>query len=172
MTLKSTLTGIGFVFSFSIVALAQTKAASHADQAFLRMAAESDMTEAHIGQMAEAQASRSQVKDFAQKLTHDHTSAYEQLTALGAKTGGSVPAGIDARKIPAVVQLTKLKGTRFDHQFAQDEVRNHEKAIAAFKREAEHGQNADVKAYANKMIPTLEDHLHQAQALEKPAKHS
>jgi predicted outer membrane protein len=76
--------------------------------------------------------------------------------------------GIDVRKISTVEQLMKLKGKRFDHQFVQAEIRDHEKAIADFKRESQHGQDPDVKAYASKMIPILEGHLRQAKALAKP----
>jgi putative membrane protein len=172
MTLKSTLTGLGCMLVLSLPALAQTKAANSADRVFIKMAAEADMTEAHIGQMAENQSSQSQIKDLAQKLIHDHTDAYQQLAALAGKTGDSIPTGIDVRKITAVEQLMKLKGARFDHQFVQEEIRDHERAIAQFKREAEHGQNPDLKAYASKMIPVLEDHLRLAQALDKPARHS
>jgi putative membrane protein len=136
------------------------------------MAAQANMTEAHIGQMAETQASESQVKDFGQKLINDHTDAYTQLTALAAKTGESIPTGIDVRKISTVEQLMKLKGKQFDHQFVQSEIRDHEKAIADFKREAQRGQDPDVKAYASKMIPILEGHLKQAKTLAKPVKHS
>ena len=70
------------------------------------------------------------------------------------------------------MQLVHLKGNNFDRQFVQDEIAGHRRAIAAFKREAEHGQDADVKAYANKMIPVLEKHLHMAEELAKPTKRS
>jgi putative membrane protein len=172
MMLKSTVTGLGCVLVLSLPALAQTKAANNADRAIIWMAAVADMTEAHIGQMAENQASESQVKDLAQKLIHDHTDAYQQLAAVAVKNGDSVPAGIDVRKITAVEQLMKLKGAQFDRVFVQEEIRDHERAIAEFKREAQHGQNPDVKAYASKMIPVLEDHLRLAQALAKPGKHN
>jgi putative membrane protein len=121
--------------------------------------------------MAENQASQSQVKDFGQKLTHDHTDAYEQLGALAAKTGGGIPTGIDVRKIAAVEQLTKLKGARFDRVFLQEEIRDHQRALAEFKREAQHGKDPDVKTYASKMIPVLEAHLHEAETLAKRPKH-
>jgi putative membrane protein len=172
MTLKSILPGLGCALVLSVPALAQTKRATNADRAFMRMAAEADMTEAHIGQMAESQASQSQVKDFGQMLDRDHTDAYQQLTALAAKTGDSIPKGIDIRKEAAVEQLIKLKGKQFDRRFLQEEIRDHQKALAAFKREAQHGQDPDVKAYASKMIPVLEGHLHQAETLAKPARHS
>jgi putative membrane protein len=167
VTLKKLLPSLGCVLVLSLPVLAQAKT-SPADRAFMQMAARANMTEAHIGQMAETQASESQVKDFGQTLIHDHTDAYTQLTALAAKTGESIPKGIDVRKISTVEQLMKLKGKRFDHQFVQAEIRDHEKAIADFKREAQHGQDPDVKAYASKMIPVLEGHLRQAKALVKP----
>jgi putative membrane protein len=171
MTSNKLLPSLGCVLVLSLPLLAQAKT-SRADSAFMKMAAQADMTEAHIGQMTETQASQSEVKDFGQKLIHDHTDAYAQLTSLAAKTGESIPKGINVRKITTVEQLTKLKGKRFDHQFVQAEIRDHEKAIADFKREAQHGQDPDVKAYASKMIPILEGHLRQAKALSKHVKHT
>jgi putative membrane protein len=167
VTSKKLLPSLGCILVLSLPMLAQNKT-SRADTAFMKMAAQADMTEAHIGQMTENQAFQSEVKDFGQKLIHDHTDAYTQLTALAAKTGESIPKGIDVRKIPTVEQLMKLKGKRFDHQFVQAEIRDHEKAIADFRREAQHGQDPDIKAYASKMIPVLEGHLRQAKALAKP----
>ena len=51
------------------------------------MAAVADMTEAHLGQMAEGKAARSGIKDFGQTLVKDHTKAYQELTALDNKLG-------------------------------------------------------------------------------------
>jgi putative membrane protein len=169
MTSNNILSAVGCVLVLSLPGLGQAKA-SAADQAFMKMAAQSDMTEAHIGQMAANQASQSQVKDFGQKLTHDHTDAYAELAMLATKTGSSIPKGIDIRRISAVEQLKKLKGKKFDRQFVLEEIRDHEKAIVEFKREAQHGKDPDVKAYASKMIPVLQDHLSQAKALAKPAR--
>jgi putative membrane protein len=169
MTFHKTFSGVGCVLVLALSALAQVKTSP--DLAFMKMAAQANMTEAHIGQMAANQASQSQIKDFGQKLIHDHTDGYEQLATLAAKTGDSIPRGIDVRKISAVEQLMKLKGKQFDHQFVLEEIRDHERAIAAFKREAQSGRDPDVKAYASKMIPVLQDHLSQAKALAKPVKH-
>jgi hypothetical protein len=38
------------------------------------------------------------------------------------------------------------------------------------KRKAEHGQDPDVRALANKTIPVVEKHLQMAEACAKPAK--
>ena len=80
------------------------------------------MTEAHEGQMAERQATRAEVKNFAKTLVSYHTESYEHLTELAAKTGESIPKGIDSSKNRTIQQLLHLKGQAFDRGFARDEV--------------------------------------------------
>jgi putative membrane protein len=153
--------------AFCAVASAQTGNLSAADRNFMKTAAEVNMTEAHLGQMAQERASDEGVKSFGQTLVQDHTRAYEELTALATKTGESIPKGIDVRRDHAIEGLARDKGAGFDRSFVRHEVQDHQRTIAEFKREAEKGQNADVKAYAQKMIPALEEHLHKAEGLEK-----
>ncbi len=150
-----------------IPALAQSAKLSARDKEFLKMAAVADMTEAHLGQMAEGKAARSGIKDFGQTLVKDHTKAYQELTALDNKLGQQIPKGINTRRDKAVERLADLKGKRFDGQFLRDEVQDHERVLAAFRREAQHGQDQDIKAYANQELPTMEEHLRQAERLLK-----
>jgi len=163
-TILAVAAGGAFV---ALLATAQSTALSKSDKAFLDTAANVNMTEAHLGQMAQADASTTPIKDFGQKLSRDHTNAYETLTALAQKVGAEIPKGINVKSDRTVADLMATKGSSFDRLFLTSEVRDHEKVIAEFKREAEHGQDAQVKAYANKMLPVLEDHLHTAQSLEK-----
>jgi putative membrane protein len=163
----------GTLFTLSVVpAVAQPSALSNADKQFLVLAAKANMTEAHLGQMAESAAPDANLKSFAETLVQDHTKAYEELTVLSSKTGGSIPKGINTANDSAIQQLTRLKGTGFERRFLQHEIQDHERTIAAFKREAEHGHNPDVKAYAQKQLPTLEDHLHKAQELARNERHA
>jgi putative membrane protein len=149
-------------------ALLRGAALSKTDAQFMKMAAVANMTEAHLGQMAEAQAARQGVKDFGQKLSTDHTNAYQGLTELANKTGDTIPKAIGREQ--TIARLAHLKGNQFDRAFLLDEVHAHRSVILAFRHEAEHGENADVKLWAQNMIPTLEDHLHMAESLEKQGK--
>lgn len=133
------------------------------DKRFLITTAKADMTEAHEGQMAESQAVRVDVRDFAATMVQDHTNSYEQLTELASKYGVSIPKGIDSSKVRPIEQLARLKGSRFDRDFSADEVVAHRQELMAFKREAAHGNDADVKAYAGKMLPVLEKDLRLAE---------
>lgn len=148
-------------------ALALAQAPSNADKQFLITAAKADMTEAHEGQMAQSQGVSDQIKSFGKMLEQDHTQNFQQLQTLAAKLGVTLPAGIDTAKIATIKQLERLKGDAFDRAFARDEVATHKEAIAVFKREADHGSDPDVKAFAQQTVPVLEKHLSTAQDAEK-----
>jgi putative membrane protein len=165
---KSILTGLLCCALGGMAALAQTSTAPKSDQDFLNMAAQTDMTEAHLGQLATNQAAAQEIKDFAQMLVTDHTNDYQQLGMLASKTGNTIPTGLDAKQDKMIAPFEKLKGAAFDRRFAHEMVAGHTKAIAEYKREAQDGQNADIKAYASQTLPTLQKHLEAAQGLEKP----
>lgn len=147
--------------------LAQSTQLSPKDKEFLKMAAVSNMTEAHLGEMAEGKAAQTGIKDYGQMLVKDHTKAYQELSVLDSKLGQSIPKGINVRRDKAVEKLADLKGKRFDGQFLREEVQDHERTLAVFKREAQHAQDPDVKAYANQILPTMEEHLREAEKLLK-----
>lgn len=144
---------------------------SKQDAAFMKMAAEADMVCAHIGQMAEDSGANTAVKDLGKTLVQDHTANYQELTELASKTGESIPKAIEKRDTGEIVQLNRVKGKAFDRAFLSHEVADHEKLVKAFKAEAEHGENADIKAFAAKALPTVEGHLHEAEDLAKPKTH-
>ena len=73
MRRKNSMKMIGCAALLGCAAVLQGFAVNQADGRFMKMAAEANMTEAHLGQMAEAQASHKAVKDFGQTLSMDHT---------------------------------------------------------------------------------------------------
>jgi putative membrane protein len=122
-----------------------------------------DMTGAHEGEMAQNKASHAEVKDFARMLVKDESESFGHLAELAAKDGVAIPRGIDAARIAEIKGLSGLKGAQFDRQFVHDEVGAEQRALAAFKREAKYGENSDLKAYANNMIPVFDNDLRRAQ---------
>jgi putative membrane protein len=154
-------------FVYSMLAIAKPVTAPKSDAEFLAMAAQADMTMAHIGKMAEDRATGSKVKDFANTLVQDHTTDYQRLTALAAKLGDSVPKSINERNNRTIAELDHSRGKTFDHAFLTKQSAEHEKLIDAFKWEAEHGSTPAIKAYASQTLPTIERHLHDAEGLIK-----
>jgi len=154
-------------FIYAALASAKSAAVPKSDADFLAMAAQADMTMAHIGKMAKDRAAESKVRDFASTLVQDHTNDYQRLNELAAKLGDTVPKAIDQRNNRTIAELDRSKGKSFDHSFLARQSAEHQKLIDAFKWEAEHGATPAIKDYANKALPTIERHLHDAQDLMK-----
>jgi putative membrane protein len=155
-----------------VFALAQHAAPAMTDQQFVDFAAQTDMTEAHLGQLAADRASSDAVKDYAQMLVTDHTNDYDQLTMAAGKANLEVPKGLDAAHDKMIAPFEKLKGAAFDHRFIQEMISGHTKAIQVYKKEASDAQNADLKAYAEQALPVLQKHLDDAKNLASAKGHS
>lgn len=151
--------------------LAQAGAANGStDEKFVTTAAQTDMLEAHLGQMAMDRAASQAVKAYAQMLVTDHTSDYQQLSAIATKAGLTVPKGLDTLRNREIKPFDKLKGSVFDRRFAREMITGHTKAIAEYRHEGQSGTSTEIKAYTKQTLPTLEKHLHEAEALEKRKK--
>jgi predicted outer membrane protein len=152
-------------------AFAQTQAASTTqandlppvDKAFVQAASESSSTEIDTAKLATNQSQDKDVKDFAHHMMVDHTKLTVELK-MAAPHGVAVPKD---NSDPAVLDALKpLKGKAFDAAYIKSVgIEGHQKAIAAFQKEAQEGQNADLKKAAAKALPTIQHHLEMAQAL-------
>jgi putative membrane protein len=160
-----------FVISLPVFAQRKAKepaAAPMTDQQFVDFAGQTDMTEANLGQVAQEKGGDQAVKDYGQMLRTDHTGDYDALTAAAGKAMLDVPKGIDAEHNRMIDSLNKLKGAAFDRRFAHAMVEGHEHAVAAYTKEAQDAQSADLKSYAEQALPVLEKHLDDAKKLEAP----
>jgi putative membrane protein len=155
----------------SVPGLAKEKAAAAAamtDQQFVDFAAQTDMVEANLGQLAGTAASAQAVKDYGQMLATDHTKDFNQLFDVAKQANLNMPNAIDAEHNKAMVDpFQKLNGTAFDHRYIHEMIAGHTKAIAIYKKEASDAQNPALKSYAEQALPTLQKHLDDAKGLEK-----
>lgn len=87
----------------------------------------------------------------------------EDLRAVANKKGITLEESLDPAHRELLGQLSKLKGAEFDQLYTKDMVAGHEKAIAQFENEGKTGKDPDVKAWAEKWLPTLREHLALAQ---------
>ncbi|HEX4229086.1 MAG TPA: DUF4142 domain-containing protein [Bryobacteraceae bacterium] len=155
-----------FLPAFGQSKMASKKMASPmSEQAFVDFAGQTDMTEAHLGQLAQDQADAQGVKDYGQMLNTDHTKDYTDLSTAAASAGVQVPKGTDKKHDVMIDSLAKLKGTAFDHRFLHEMVSGHEGAIAEYNRYISDGQNAALKTYATNALPVLQKHLDDAKKL-------
>ena len=169
--MKKAVATVYCCFLSSVLAFAQdTGPTKVSDQAFVTFAAQNDMNEAHLGELAADHASSQAVKDFAQMLVNDHKKDYQQLSTFGRKAGLDVPTSLDASHLKLIAPLEKLKGPAFDRRFIHEIVAGHETATAAYDKESRDGTNPELKAYAKDTVQLLEKHKDEAKLLLKSAK--
>lgn len=140
---------------------------SSKDKHFVNDAAEGGLAEVELGQLAQSKASNQQVKDFGQKMVDDHGKANNELKDCASKLGVTLPDHPSATEEAQKLKLSAYSGDHFDKAYMEDMLKDHRQDIAAFKREAADGQNPEIKAFAKKTLPTLEEHLRLAEQAER-----
>ncbi|MEJ0047306.1 MAG: DUF4142 domain-containing protein [Rhodospirillales bacterium] len=137
---------------------------SVADKKFVEKAASGGMAEVQAAQLAQQKADDQKVKDFAQQMISDHTSANQQLTALAQKKGVTIPTDLDSKDQKELDKLSKLDGKKFDKAYLKSEVKDHQAMLSLLQKEYKSGKDADLKSFAEQTIPTVQKHLEMAQA--------
>jgi putative membrane protein len=137
------------------------------DQGFIDGAAKDGLAEVTLGRLAAQRAVNPQVKEFGQAMVDDHTEANSELLSLAMDRGVKPPADMDPDSRALLDQLHLAKGADFDRTYINAMVDDHRKDIDAFKKEVDDGQDAVIKSWASRMLPTLQRHLQMAENLQR-----
>jgi putative membrane protein len=144
----------------------QATALTDGDRAFVTQAAAAGMAEVEAGKVAANKTTDPQVKAFAQDLVKDHTKANDQLMKIAAAKGVPVPAEPHNEARQRVNNLRGLSGQLLVRTFVNDfGIDAHKKAIELFERQAREGADPELKAFAEKTLPALREHLAMAEGL-------
>jgi putative membrane protein len=139
------------------------------DEDFIKDAGQSSQVEIEASKLAMTKASNAEVKAYAEKLVKEHTAASAELMSLvqtKKATWTADDAGLKA-KMDKHESLQKLSGSAFDKEYLEDMISDHESALARFGRQRQNGKDATVTAFAEKMIPALQEHLKMARDLRE-----
>jgi putative membrane protein len=143
---------------------------SAADKEFMTKAAIGGMAEVSMGQMASTKGSDAGVKAFGNRMVTDHSKANDELKTLATQKGMSLPTDVDAEHKNKADELSKKSGKDFDKAYMDDMVKDHEKDVAEFQKASQNAADADLKAWATKTLPTLQDHLKMARETKSKLK--
>ena len=160
---------LGFALAPAISAQNANRMAA-ADNTFATKAAEGGMAEVQLGKLAQTNASSSDVKSFGDRMVTDHTKAADELMNLAGKRGITLPSTPNAKQQAEYNRLAKLHGADFDREYMKLMISDHRTDVNEFKREADHGSDPDMKAYAAKTLPVLQEHLQLAESTDAKVK--
>jgi putative membrane protein len=150
-----------------VLPIAAFGADSNPDSSFYKHAAEGGIAEVDVGTLAQQKSDNQSVKDFGSMMVKDHSAANEKLKSIAASKNIALPTSASVSQMAGKAKLEILSGKTFDKSYIKSMIKDHEKDIALFKKEAESGQDADAKAYAKATLPTLEAHLRKIRSIAK-----
>lgn len=139
---------------------------SASDRRFVLDAAASGLFEVEAARMASSRAADPELQRYATMLVEDHTAAHEDLRRLASAKGLQLPGQPAGARQRALDRLSRLSGADFDHEFLRSvAMREHQRDIRSFQAASRVAQDPEIKAWAARVLPTLDKHLSQARQL-------
>ena len=133
-------------------------------ETFVKEAALDGMTEVDLAKVALEKSKNDEVKQFAQKMSQDHSQANDELSQIAKSKGLQVPTKLDAKHEAMVKMMSAKSGAAFDKAYAQHMAKDHAKAVALFES-ASKSSDPQIAAFAQKILPTLQEHKQLADNL-------
>jgi putative membrane protein len=138
---------------------------SSRDRDFIMDAAIGGMMEVELGRVAAQNGMSDAVKQFGQRMVDDHSKANTELMSLATSKGITLPTELDEKHRQHVTKLSAMSGAEFDREYSKMMLSDHNKDVNEFEKQSTRGADPDLKAFAAKTLPTLQEHLQMAKTL-------
>jgi putative membrane protein len=146
-----------FMLTFFTHGKAQT--VSKCDRKFAEKMVCMGLLEVKESELAQSKAVTPSVKTLATQLVESHTKANNELKSLAAKKNISVQTDLTSKQQKKLDKLAKCEGKKFDKKYAHCMKSLHKKSKCKLKKEAKHGKDAELTAWANSQVPIIENHI-------------
>jgi putative membrane protein len=143
-------------------------AAPPSTQDFVNKAAVAGMFEVQSSELALQKHPDRDTKPFANRMIKDHTALDRQLKSVVSRSKANVelPTALDPDHQKMLDDLRGLSGKEFDEAYDKDQLEGHEQAVQLFREYSQNGDNKEIKRWAAKTLPHLQQHLAMAEKLK------
>jgi putative membrane protein len=150
-----------------IVASSQCRAdeSMASDKQYAALAVSNNMLEIRLGQYLSDRGASVDVKRFAEQMINDHQRAKELLEKIASEKAIELPRVLNDQDKKALERLEKLGGPELDQAYVKQTVADHETAVKATEEESRSGKIVEMRFFAAKILPILQDHLKIAKGL-------
>lgn len=139
------------------------------DKSFLIQAAEANMAETLMGQMAEQRSNNPVIRRFATEMVRDHGQLLTKVRKVASTKGFALPYSIDNADDAAQQHFSSLSGSQFDRAYMSLMVKDHSRDVAQLDDAINHAADPQVQHFAASALPTLRAHLSEAEQIEGEA---
>jgi putative membrane protein len=134
---------------------------------FVKKSMAATQFEIEASKIASVKAVSPAVKKLAADMVADHTRSKADFeSTLKAANVAYMPAQLENKQLDIIDNLNKADVAALEKDYLKSQKDAHQDVIAMFKDYAKDGENAQLKAWAAKMLPDLEKHLAQVDALD------
>jgi putative membrane protein len=141
------------------------------DAEFAVDAADGGLYEVQLATLAQKKASSPEVKQFAQMMIDDHTKANNELKAAAGQKGITLPDVMSEKCQKKYYDLDqKAQGPEFDKAYMELMVKDHKDDIDKFEKEADKGEDPELKSWASGKLSALRHHLEEAERINEAIK--
>ncbi|HEY2586433.1 MAG TPA: DUF4142 domain-containing protein [Tepidisphaeraceae bacterium] len=149
-----------------------TKKLDSQEEAFLRTAAQDDVFEIRLGEYAADHAALSETKQFGRQMATDHQADLKQIEQLAQDHGVDLKThdnDLTPQQKTVYDRLTTRPGKDFDKEYTKLALAEHNRMISLYQRQRDHAADVDIREYAGKTVPSLEQHKQMATDTQKAA---
>ena len=146
---------------------AKFNAAKETDAQFMVNAAEINLEEIKLGELAATSGMAADVKKLGTMMKTEHAKALKDLQGLATTKQITIPGSITDDGQAAYTKLMAKKGKDFDKDYSDMMVDGHKKAIEKFEKATTNVTDPEIKAWATSMLPALRMHLDASMACQK-----
>jgi len=137
------------------------------DAQFLVDAAEINLEEIQLGQLAQQKSSVKEIKDLGRMMEKEHTQSLNDLSVLAKKKMISIPTSPTDKVNDEYKKLNDKSEKDFNKDFCDMMVNGHKKAISKFEDATKNASDADVRSWAVQTLPKLRSHLDHSVSCQK-----
>ncbi len=140
-------------------AAVSTAPVDSSDVKFANNAAGGGMAEIELSKLAQQKSTSTKIKNFAAMMVTDHSKAGDTLAMIAKNKNITLPTALDPEHQKKYDDLSKKSGADFDKAYVKIMVDDHNGALKLMQDEAANGKDADLKAFAGKVAPTVQMHI-------------
>jgi putative membrane protein len=132
------------------------------DAQFLASAAEINLEEIQLGQLAQTKSTVMDVKELGKMMETEHQKSLNDLTTLADKKGITLPKSVTSEAKEEYKELNNKSEKRFNDEYCELMIKGHKHAISLFESASKDSVDPEIKAWANSTLPALRAHLDHA----------
>lgn len=151
----------------------RTVAAPIAAQDFVSKVVDGTQFELQSARIAVKRAQDPAVKDLAERLIRDHTSASDDLKrTVEPDRQIKIPKApkLSADMQRKIDQLKSTSGSEFDRKFLDIMAADHEEDLELFRSYEASGSDPAIKDFARRTLPTIQNHMREVEKIKTPGK--